>query len=151
MDSGATGILLMTYVSEFTGLKIEVNLSSPIRYISAQSRLTWEGQHCRFVFVSQFSHVRHFVVKMKDFMAKMKDFVVKTKKIKKSFIFAKNPSSLPQCLSMCRHTNEGIPCTEHVQMLHWACAEIIVRGNPMTDMTDNTETQTQTDSVYTLV
>ena len=42
-------------------------------------------------------------------------------------------------LSMCRHTNEGIPSTEHVQMLHWACADIIMRGNPLTDMTDNTE------------
>ena len=69
------------------------------------------------------------------------------------FIFlclCQNPSYLPQCLSMCRHTNEGIPSTEHVQMLHWACADIIMRGNPVTDMTDNTETQTQTDSVYTL-
>ena len=42
-------------------------------------------------------------------------------------------------LSMCRHTNEGIPSTEHVHMLHWACADIIMRGNPLTDMTDNTE------------
>ena len=62
-------------------------------------------------------------------------------------------SSLPHCLqclhcilmreaptlSMCRHTNEGIPSTEHEQMLHWACADIIIRGNPLTDMTDNTE------------
>ena len=75
-------------------------------------------------------------------------------------IFAKNPSSSPHCsscvrhmlqclhcilmseaptLSMCRHTNEGIPSTEHVHMLHWACADIIMRGNPLTDMTDNTE------------
>ena len=65
----------------------------------------------------------------------------------------KNPLSLPHCLqclhyilmgeaptlSMCRHTNEGIPSTEHVQMLHWACADIIMRGNPLTDMTENTE------------
>ena len=42
-------------------------------------------------------------------------------------------------LSMCGHTNEGIPSTEHVHMLHWACADIIMRGNPVTDMTDNTE------------
>ena len=42
-------------------------------------------------------------------------------------------------LSMCGHTNEGIPSTEHVHMLHWACADIIMRGNPLTDMTDNTE------------
>ena len=78
------------------------------------------------------------------FLANTKDFLF-------FFVFAKNPSSLPQCLSMCRHTNEGIPSTEHVQMLHWACADIIMRGNPVTDMTDNTETQTQTDSVYTLI
>ena len=42
-------------------------------------------------------------------------------------------------LSMCRHTNEGIPSTEHVQMLRWACADIIMRGNPLTDVPDNTE------------
>ena len=42
-------------------------------------------------------------------------------------------------LSMCRHTNEGIPSTEHVQILHWACEDIIMRGNPLTDMTENTE------------
>ena len=42
-------------------------------------------------------------------------------------------------LSMCRHTNEGIPSTEHVQMQHWACADIIMRGNLLTDMTNNTE------------
>ena len=42
-------------------------------------------------------------------------------------------------LGMCGHTNEGIPSTEHVHMLHWACADIIMRGNPLTDMTDNTE------------
>ena len=81
--------------------------------------------------------------KDKGFLAKMKDFLF-------FVIFAKNPSSLLQCLSMCRHANGGIPSTEHVQKLHWACADIIMRGNPMTDMTDNTETQTQTDGVYTL-
>ena len=74
--------------------------------------------------------------------------------------FAKNPLSSPHCLpcvhhmlqclhcilmseaptlSMCGHTNEGIPSTEHVHMLHWACADIIMRGNPLTDMTENTE------------
>ena len=72
-------------------------------------------------------------------------------------------SSLPHCLqclhcilmreaptlSMCRHTNEGIPFTEHVQMLHWACADIVRSRNPLTDMTDNTE-DANTDSVYTL-
>ena len=40
-------------------------------------------------------------------------------------------------LSMCRHTNEGIPSTEHVQMLHWECADIIMRGNPLTDNTED--------------
>ena len=102
----------------------------------------------------------HFVAKTKDFVAKSKDFVVKTKDFWQRrrifyffFVFAKNPLSLPHCLqclscilmreaptlSMCRHINEGIPSTEHVQMLHWACADIIMRGNPVTDMTDNTE------------
>ena len=85
----------------------------------------------------QFSH---FVAKMKNFFYFF-------------FIFAKNPLSLPHCLqclpcilmreapklSMCRHINEGIPSIEHVQMLHWACADIIMRGNPVTDMTDNTQ------------
>ena len=68
-------------------------------------------------------------------------------------VFAKHPSSLPHCLqcspcilmreaptlSMCRHTNEGISSIEHVQMLYWACADIIMRGNPVIDMTDNTQ------------
>ena len=87
------------------------------------------------------------------FLAKTKDFWQRQRIFYFFFIFAKNPSSLPHCLqclhcilmreaptlSMCRHTNEGIPSTEHVQMLHWACADIIMRGNPLTDMTDNTE------------
>ena len=30
-------------------------------------------------------------------------------------------------LSMGRHTNEGILSTEHVQMLHWACADMLMR------------------------
>ena len=42
-------------------------------------------------------------------------------------------------LSMCRHTNEGIPSTEHVQMLHWACADMLIRGHPVTEMTDCTD------------
>ena len=42
-------------------------------------------------------------------------------------------------LSMCRHTNEGIPSTEHVQMLHWACTDILMAEHPVTYMTDNTE------------
>ena len=41
-------------------------------------------------------------------------------------------------LSMCTHTNEGIPSTEHVQMLHWACADMLMRGNPVTDWTHYT-------------
>ena len=36
-------------------------------------------------------------------------------------------------LSMCTHTDEGIPSTEHVQMLHWACADMLMRENPVTD------------------
>ena len=93
------------------------------------------------------------MAKTKDFVAKTKDFWQRRRIFYFFFVFAKNPSSLPHCLqclhcmlmreaptlSMCRHTNEGIPFTEHVQMLHWACADIIMRGNPLTDMTDNTE------------
>ena len=41
--------------------------------------------------------------------------------------------------SMCRHTNGEFPSPEHVQMLYWACADIIMRGYPVTEMTDNTE------------
>ena len=41
-------------------------------------------------------------------------------------------------LSMCTHTNEGILSTEHVQMLHWACADMLMRGNPVTDWTHYT-------------
>ena len=36
----------------------------------------------------------------KGFLAKTKDFLF-------FFVSTKNPSSLPQCLSMYRHTNEG--------------------------------------------
>ena len=111
---------------------------------------------CVLSIVSQVSF-SHFVAKMKDFVANMKDFVVKTKDFWQRqrifyffFIFVKNPSSLPHCLhctlmreaptlSMYRHTNEGIPSIEHVQMLHWACADIIMRRIPVTDMTDNTQ------------
>ena len=42
-------------------------------------------------------------------------------------------------LGMCRHTNEITHPPEHVQMLHLACADILMRGNPVTYMTDNTE------------
>ena len=101
-----------------------------------------------------------FVAKTMDFVAKMTDFWWRRRIFYFFFIFAKNPSSSPHCspcvrhmlqclhcilmseaptLSMCGHTNEGIPSTEHVHMLHWACADIIMRGNPLTDMTDNTE------------
>ena len=105
---------------------------------------------CVCVQSCQFSH---FVAKMKDFVAKTKDFWWRQRIFYFFFVFAKNPSSLPHCLqclhcivmreaptlSMCRHTNEGILSTEHVQMLHWACAYIVMRGNPLTDMTENTE------------
>ena len=113
-------------------------------------------------------------------LAKTTDFVVKTTDFWRRrrifyffFIFAKNPSSSPHCspcvrhmlqclhcilmseaptLSMCGHTNEGIPSTEHVQMLHWACADIIMRGNPLTDMTDNTEdANTNWQCLHTLI
>ena len=30
-------------------------------------------------------------------------------------------------LSMCRHTNEGNPSIEHVKMLHWVCADMLMR------------------------
>ena len=46
-------------------------------------------------------------------------------------------------LSMCRHTNEGIPSTEHLQMLHWACADMLMRGNPVTDWTHYTHNWNQ--------
>ena len=82
-----------------------------------------------------------FCGKDKGFCGKDEGFLAKTKDFYFFFVFAKNPSSLPYCLqclhcilmreaptlSMCRHTNEGIPSTEHVQMLHWACADIIMR------------------------
>ena len=91
-----------------------------------------------------------FCGKVKGFCGEDEGFLAKTKDFFFFFVFAKNPLSLPHCLpcilmreaptlSMCRHINEGIPSTEHVQMLHWACADIKMRGNPVTDMTDNTE------------
>ena len=123
------------------------------------SLLVWFCLHWRWsplsVCVCILSIVSH--VSFSHFETKTKDFFTFS-------VFAKNPSSLPhylQCLpciltreaptlSMCRHTNEGIPSTEHVQMLHWACADKIMRGNPVTDMTDNTQYANTTDSVYTL-
>ena len=92
----------------------------------------------------QFSH---FEAKTKNSVVKTKDFWSRRRIFYFFFIFAKNPLSLPHCLqclpcilmreaptrSMCRHTNEG------VQMLHWACADIIMRGNTVTDMNDNTQ------------
>ena len=74
--------------------------------------------------------MKDFGDKVEGFLAKMKDF----------FIFL----HLRQCLhcmlmsevpalSMCRHSNEGIPSTEHLHMLHWACADMLMRGNPVTD------------------
>ena len=35
-------------------------------------------------------------------------------------------------LSMCRHSNEVNPLTEHVHSLYWPCVDIIRRGNPLT-------------------
>ena len=43
------------------------------------------------------------------------------------------------------HANEGSPSnplTEHVQNLYWACADIIMRGNPLT-MTNSEQRQRQ--------
>ena len=117
---------------------------------------------CVFSIVSHVSSVKttDFVVKTMDFVAKTMDFWQRRRIFYFFFVFAKNPSSSPHCspcvrhmlqclhcilmseaptLSMCGHTNEGIPSTEHVHMLHWACADIIMRGNPLTNMTDNTE------------
>ena len=117
---------------------------------------------CIFSIVSHVSSVKttDFVAKTTDFVAKTTDFWRRRRIFYFFFVFAKNPSSSPHCspcvrhmlqclhcilmsepptLSMCRHTKEGIPSTEHVHMLHWACADIIMRGNPLTDMTDNTE------------
>ena len=57
-------------------------------------------------------------------------------------------------LSICRHSNEGIPLTEHGQSLYWACADIIMRGNPLTKtelrLTNLTLTQSLTEGRYTL-
>ena len=117
---------------------------------------------CVFSIVSHVSSVKttDFVAKTTDFVAKTTDFWRRRSIFYFFFVFAKNPLSSPHCspcvrhmlqclhcilmseaptLSMCGHTNEGIPSTEHVHMLHWACADIIMRGNPLTDMTDNTE------------
>ena len=108
---------------------------------------------CLCIEYCQSCQFSHFVVKMKDFVAKTKDFWRRRRIFYFFFVFAKNPSSLIHCLqclpcilmreaptlSMCRHTNEGIPSIKHVQMLHWACANIIMRENPVTDMTDNTQ------------
>ena len=52
--------------------------------------------------------------------------------------------SLPKIVHLCQCLHyilmrEGISSTEHVQMLHWACADILMRGNPVTYMTDDTE------------
>ena len=91
-----------------------------------------------------------FVGKTTFFLANTTDFL---RRWRIFFIFSSSSPKilcLRQCLhcilmseaptlSMCGHTNEGIPSTEHVHMLHWACADIIMRGNPLTDMTDNTE------------
>ena len=55
--------------------------------------------------------MKDFVVCGEDegFLVKMKDFLF-------FFVFAKNPLSSPQCLSMFTlHTSEGGAYTEHVQ------------------------------------
>ena len=57
----------------------------------------------------------------------------------KSFVFTNAYFTYLPTLSMYRYTNEGIPSTEHVQMLHSAYADILMRWNPATYMTGNTE------------
>ena len=73
------------------------------------------------------------------FLAKMTIFLYFLHLCRKSVIFALHTNEEVPTLSMCRHSNEGIPSTEHLQMLHWVCTDILVRGNPLTDKTDNTE------------
>ena len=126
-----------------------------------------EGHGCQFVFASSVLSVMSVQSRRRIFWRRRR-ILWRRRRISGEgrrifyffFVFAKNPSSSPHCspcvrhmaqclqcilmseaptLSMCRHTNEGIPSTEHVHMLHWACADIIMRGNPLTDMTDNTE------------
>ena len=108
---------------------------------------------CVCVQLCQFSQDDGFCGEDDGFLVKMKDFLLFLRLRQKSFVFATLFACVRhmlQCLhcilmseaptlSMCGHTNEGIPSTEHVHMLHWACADIIMRGNPLTDMTDNTE------------
>ena len=57
-------------------------------------------------------------------------------------------------LSICRHSNEGNPLTEHGQSLYWACADIIMKGNPLTKtelkLTNLTLTQSLIEGRYTL-
>ena len=141
---------------------IDLESRPPTGWLSKSRRSPLSVCVCVFSIVSHVSSVKtkDFVAKRTDFVAKMMDFWRRRRIFYFFFIFAKNPSSSPHCspcvrhmlqclhcilmseaptLSMCRHTNEGIPSTEHVHMLHWACADIIMRGNPLTDMTDNTE------------
>ena len=79
-----------------------------------------------------------FLVKITDFLAKITDFLAKIT----DFFFRQCWHCILMrevpALSMCTHTNEGIPSTEHVQMLHWACADMLMRENPVTDWTHYT-------------
>ena len=88
-----------------------------------------DGKHCLFGF--QFSSVSHgfidgFWRRLWILVAKIKDFLFR--QCLHCILMREVPA-----LSMCTHTNEGIPSTEHVQMLHWACADMLMRGNPVTD------------------
>ena len=122
---------------------------------------TWEGHRCQFVFV--FSHVSSVIFWWRRRILWQRQRILWWRwrifcEDEGFFTFSLSlPKILHLChivnveclhcilmreaatLSMCRHTNEGIPSTEQVQMLHWACADIIMRGNPLTDMTENTE------------
>ena len=122
----------------------------------------WEGHHCQFVFV--FSQSRRWILwRRRPFLWQRRWISGEDEGFFTFSLSLPKILRLRQCLhcilmseaptlSMCRHTNEGIPSTEHVHMLHWACADIIMRGNPLTDMTDNTEDgNTNWQCLHTLV
>ena len=53
-------------------------------------------------------------------------------------------------LSMCRHTNEGNPSIEHVKMLHWVCADMLMREIQWLIWLNVLKIQTQ-QTVFTLI
>ena len=51
------------------------------------------------------------------------------------YFHPRNDSFVYNATTFTLHANEGSPSnllTEHVQTLYWACADIIMRGNPLT-------------------